>query len=293
METNATRSTEFPPSVAPDPSVQQLKCPAPAGQTPPTQERGIPSTSTFVPSPIECASPTTGIMYHPATPMPVSSLFHNTPASPPIPTFNVTQEAPQNSPMLCGPTPTSTPVPVHTSFSSSPQTANIEYATETFSNSPTPHAPHLSTIKGNFTSFVGKVTHNPDKQQAGNAMIASRKEEKAAYCEQKAAEWELKGNTAKAQKNREKAARYRQMAQSRLQQPLSAPANKDKVPAKMDKAARLDAKAQEYERRGEDAKAVKCHNKAHQVRQKHNLSQPIGGPTTPGIITATPIAPSI
>jgi hypothetical protein len=261
----STCSTEFPPALTDKPSQHPVKYPAPAGQTPPTQERCVPSTSTFVPSPIECASPTTGTMYHPATPIPsTSSVYHNSPP-PPAPTFNVpSQDLPQNSPMMCGQTPTSTPV-VHSSFPHSPQPTNVEFATETFSNSPTPtpsaSAPHLSTIKGNITSFVGKVTHNPDKQQAGNAMIACRKEEKAAFFEQKAGEWELKGNTAKAQKNREKAARYRQMAQAKLQQPLTTPANKTSV--KMDKAARLDVKAQEYERKGDEAKAVKCHNKVH------------------------------
>jgi hypothetical protein len=171
----------------------------------------------------------------------------------------------------------------------------MEFGTETYTpticttttpaTTVSPPAPHLSTIKGNITSFVGKVTHNPDKQQAGNAMVASRKEEKAAFFEQKALEWELKGNTNKAQKNRDKAARYRQMAQARLNAPLTTPVNK--TPAKMDKAKRLDAKAQEHERRGEDAKAAKYQDKAYQLRQKHGLSHPVGGSTPTMVGTTT------
>lgn len=283
------------------PAHVDMKCPAPAGQTPPPHDRVTPNSSGFVPSPVECASPTSGTMYHPATPMPTAAMFHTTSTSPsPIPTFNVqhTSSHAQNSPILCGPTPTSTPIPVPSAIPHSPQPANMEFATETFSSSPAGSqtlgregsGTHLSTIKGNLTSFVGKVTHNPDKQQAGNVMVANRKEEKAQFFEQKAAEWELKGNTAKAQKNREKAARCRQTAQARREQPLSSPVNK--TPAKIDKAAKLDAKAQECERKGDQAKAVQYHEKAYQLRQKHNLSQPIGGTTTPGI-TAIPIAPSV
>ena len=274
-----TLSTEFPPTTPLESAHPHAhKAPAPAGQTPPFHEKSVPST-TFVPSPVECASPTSGNLFHPATPIPNNAVFHNTPASP-VPTFNVNDtEHHQNSPMMCGPTPASTPVVHSTQYAHSPQAANYEFATETFSSplstssstSTSSGAPHLATLKGNFTSFVGKVSNNPDKQQAGNAMIASRKEEKAAFFEQKAGEWELKGNTAKAQRNREKAARARQAAQTRLQQPIVTTANK--TSAKMNKAASLDAQALEHERKGEDAKATKCRNKVFNFPSLSPLSQ--------------------
>lgn len=61
-----------------------------------------------------------------------------------------------------------------------------------------------SALKGNMTSMMGKMTHNPTKEHDGNIMIANAAEQKAARFETKALEWESKGNTAKAQKNREK-----------------------------------------------------------------------------------------
>lgn len=61
-----------------------------------------------------------------------------------------------------------------------------------------------SALKGNITSMVGKMQHDPVKQHAGNAMVASSREAKAARFEAKALEWERKGNLAKAQKNRGK-----------------------------------------------------------------------------------------
>lgn len=61
-----------------------------------------------------------------------------------------------------------------------------------------------SSLKGNITSMMGKMQHNPEKQHAGNAMVASSKEAKAARFESKALDWERKGNVAKAQKNRGK-----------------------------------------------------------------------------------------
>jgi len=80
-----------------------------------------------------------------------------------------------------------------------------------------------SAIKGNITSMMGKVSHNPQKQQDGNIMIANSCEQKAAKFETKALQWEQKGNMAKAQKNREKAARYRQKAIAKMNQPLTTP----------------------------------------------------------------------
>jgi len=132
---------------------------------------------------------------------------------------------------------------------------------------------------------MGKITHNPEKQQAGNAMIACRKEEKANFFEQKAVEWERKGNMNKAQKNREKAASYRHKAQVKLNMPLTTPVNKTAV--KTDKAARYDSKALDCERRGDMQGAQKCREKAYQLRQKHGLSQPIGTGTS------APIAPTL
>jgi len=302
MNTHSSLSAEFPPTHQLDvqPS-HQVKCPAPAGQTPPVPQAhpaASPVASTFLPSPVECASPTTGTLYHPATPMPTGAVFHNTPASP-IPTFavnnsinSISNNEFQNSPILCGPTPTSTPVQPSTAFTHSPQpTTPMEFASETYSAPTNSPAPHLSTIKGNITSFVGKVTHNPDKQQAGNAMIANRKEEKAVFFDQQASEWEIKGNTAKAHKYREKAARCRQMALAKLHEPLTTPTNKTSV--KMDKAARLDAKAQDYERKGDDARAVRTHNKARQLRQKYGLSQPIGNTTPPMLVIHPVVAPTL
>lgn len=61
-----------------------------------------------------------------------------------------------------------------------------------------------SAIKGNITSMVGKMTHNPQKEQDGNIMVANASEQKAARFEAKALQWEQKGNATKAQKNREK-----------------------------------------------------------------------------------------
>lgn len=278
METTTT-SSHSPTSIDKPSTHAPLRCPAPAGQTPNTTHSR--DGTQLVPSPVECASPTSGNMFHPATPIPVTAAFHNTPASP-VPTFAVNDQPTDqavNSPAMCGPTPASTPV--HHSFIHSPPQGHVEFATETFhpitpapapvttsssptlapitSASPSTSAPHLSTLKGNFTSLLGKVTHNPDKQQAGNVMIATRKEEKAKFFEQQATEWELKGNTAKAQKSREKAARCRQMAQAKLHEPLATPANKSAI--KSDKATKMDQKAQEYERKGDEARAVKCHNK--------------------------------
>jgi hypothetical protein len=69
-----------------------LKCPPPAGQTPPPQGH----VSSFVPSPVECASPTTGTLYHPATPIPPGAIFHHTPSSP-VPTFAVQKNESMNS----------------------------------------------------------------------------------------------------------------------------------------------------------------------------------------------------
>lgn len=285
----SSRASEFTPSDKESPSSSThtpLKCPPPAGFTP-----NAPHISPFVPSPVECASPNSGHLFHPATPIPTAAVFHNTPASP-VPTFAVNDQPEQvNSPILCGPTPVSTPV--HPGFvKHSPQPAHIDFASETYhsttpaavsttapisttvpatltthnTSSPT-NAAHLSTLKGNFTSFVGKVTHNPDKQQAGNAMIASRKEEKAKFFEQQAIEWELKGGTAKAMKYREKAARCRQMAQAKLHEPLAVPSTKSAI--KAEKAAQLDLKAQEFERKGEEARAVKCHNKVLSYSRFH------------------------
>lgn len=61
-----------------------------------------------------------------------------------------------------------------------------------------------SSIKGNVTALMGKMTHNPAKEHNGNIMIANAAEQKAARFETKALEWERKGNNSKAIKNREK-----------------------------------------------------------------------------------------
>lgn len=61
-----------------------------------------------------------------------------------------------------------------------------------------------SALKGNITAMVGKMTHNAQKEQNGNIMIANAAEQKAARFETKALEWERKGNNNKAIKNREK-----------------------------------------------------------------------------------------
>lgn len=88
-------------------------------------------------------------------------------------------------------------VPLNTSY----PTTVVTPTGATFNNGETA-AP--SALKGNITSFVGKLQHNPEKEHTGNAMVASSKEAKAARFEQKALDWERKGNVAKAQKNRGK-----------------------------------------------------------------------------------------
>jgi len=80
-----------------------------------------------------------------------------------------------------------------------------------------------SAFKGNITSMMGKMSHNPQKQQDGNIMVANSCEQKAARFETKAAQWEQKGDLAKAQKNRDKASRYRQKAITKMHEPLTTP----------------------------------------------------------------------
>jgi tetratricopeptide (TPR) repeat protein len=130
-----------------------------------------------------------------------------------------------------------------------------------------------SAIKGNVTAILGKLQHNPEKQQSGNAMIASSYEQKAGRFETKALDWERQGNMAKAAKNRGKAANYRQKATAKLSEPLTAPAP---VSQKRDKAARCEAKALNYEKQGNLAKAQKNREKAYRIREKHNIPHPIG-----------------
>lgn len=255
------RSTEFP---------------AAAGMTPPLNRSG--------PSPVEMETPQ-GTKYHPATPIPE----HRTPTQEAaeallLPTMTNIPFGSPATPAFCGFTPAPTPAstPVHPStlqFSPSPVVMN--FATETYETSEHLPASALpvqpSTIKGNFTSLVGKITHNPEKQMAGNAMIACRQEEKANFFDQRAEEWEQKGNLAKAQKNREKvcsaphksvkqsiyniakAIRYRQKAQAKLHEPITAPVNKKAI--KTDKVAKLDAKALECEKKGDLEGSLKCKHK--------------------------------
>eukprot|EP00026_Physarum_polycephalum_P016641 Phypoly_transcript_17598.p1 GENE.Phypoly_transcript_17598~~Phypoly_transcript_17598.p1 ORF type:complete len:223 (+),score=61.80 Phypoly_transcript_17598:78-746(+) len=130
-----------------------------------------------------------------------------------------------------------------------------------------------SALKGNITSMMGKMQHNPDKQHAGNAMVASSKEAKAARFEAKAIEWERKGNVTKAQKNRGKAALLRQKAIAKLNQPtvMAYPPG-----VKNDKAARCELKALEYEKKGNLAKAQRNREKAYRIREKHGIAHPVG-----------------
>lgn len=141
-------------------------------------------------------------------------------------------------------------------------------------------------LKGNITSMMGKLQHNPQKEQDGNIMVANASEQKAARFETKALEWDRKGNTAKAQKNREKAARYRQKAIAKMNQPLKSAGTARPIgsvgttpgnPAlKSDKAARCEAKALEYERKGNLAKAQKNRERAWRIREKNGIPHPVG-----------------
>eukprot|EP00026_Physarum_polycephalum_P012414 Phypoly_transcript_12718.p1 GENE.Phypoly_transcript_12718~~Phypoly_transcript_12718.p1 ORF type:complete len:238 (+),score=69.13 Phypoly_transcript_12718:319-1032(+) len=142
-----------------------------------------------------------------------------------------------------------------------------------------------SAIKGNITAMMGKMQHNPTKEQNGNIMISNAAEQKAAKFETKALQWESKGNTVKAQKNREKAARYRQKAAAKLAQPLSSAQTAKPIgavgtagpsPLKSDKAARCEAKALEYERKGNLAKAQKNRERAWRIREKNSIPHPVG-----------------
>ena len=138
-----------------------------------------------------------------------------------------------------------------------------------------------SALKGNITAMMGKIQHDPVKEHHGNAMVASSKEAKAARFEAKALEWERKGNMNKAQKNRGKAATYRQRAIAKLNQPTTA------VPMvnRHDKAARCEAKALEYEKKGNLAKAQRNRERAYRIRQRHNIPHPVG--TVPPMTTTT------
>lgn len=70
------------------------------------------------------------------------------------------------------------------------------------------------------------------------------------------------------------AARYRQAAIAKLNQPIKSVA----VPIgqKNDKAARCEAKALEYEKRGNLAKAQRNREKAYRIREKHGIPHPVG-----------------
>eukprot|EP01110_Echinostelium_bisporum_P000679 TRINITY_DN1167_c0_g1_i1.p1 TRINITY_DN1167_c0_g1~~TRINITY_DN1167_c0_g1_i1.p1 ORF type:complete len:189 (-),score=106.66 TRINITY_DN1167_c0_g1_i1:88-654(-) len=133
-----------------------------------------------------------------------------------------------------------------------------------------------SSIKGNITAMVGKMSHNPEKEVAGNTMVAGAKEQKAARFEAKALEWERKGNVQKAQKNREKAAKFRQAAMTKLTKPVQSVGVATAPGQKADKAARCDAKALEYERKGNMAKAQKNRERAYKIRSKHGITHPVG-----------------
>lgn len=140
-----------------------------------------------------------------------------------------------------------------------------------------------SSLKGNITSMMGKMQHNPEKQHAGNAMVASSKEAKAARFEAKAVEWERKGNVTKAQKNRGKAAMLRQKAIAKLNQPC---VTAYPPGVKNDKAARCELKALEYEKKGNLAKAQRNREKAYRIREKHGIAHPVGT-TLPATTTST------
>jgi len=59
---------------------------------------------------------------------------------------------------------------------------------------------------------------------------------------------------------------------------------------KSDKAARCEAKALEYERKGNLAKAQKNRERAFRIRQKHSLAVPAGGYyVAPGTTTTTTV----
>ena len=144
-----------------------------------------------------------------------------------------------------------------------------------------------SSLKGNFTSMMGKMQHNPEKQHAGNAMVASSKEAKAAKFEAKALDWERKGNVAKAQKNRGKAALLRQKAIAKLNAPVTTA-----LPPGMknDKAARCEVKALEYEKRGNLAKAQRNRERAYRIREKHGIAHPVGTVRPATYVAPTPAA---
>lgn len=181
-----------------------------------------------------------------------------------------------------------------------------------------------SALKGNITAMMGKMQHDPNKQHAGNAMVASSKEAKAARFEAKAIEWERKGNITKAQKNRGKVkrtpsrtsllARSHSFILSLLSQPfansfLQAALLRQKAIAKLnqpcvtayppgvknDKAARCDLKALEYEKKGNLAKAQKNRERAYKIREKHGIAHPVGTvrpATTTTMPASQPVPPT-
>ena len=67
---------------------------------------------------------------------------------------------------------------------------------------------------------------------------------------------------------------------------------------KSDKAARCEAKALEYERKGNLAKAQKNREKAWRIREKHSIPHPVGAshPSTfagyTQYMTSVPVAPT-
>lgn len=184
------------------------------------------------------------------------------------------------------------------------QTSTVQVPVTTVHTTTADPAHPPSAIKGNITSMVGKMTHNPTKEHDGNIMVANSREQKAARFETKAIEWDRKGNAAKATKNREKALLYRNKAVTKMNQPLTA--TPKPVGVKNDKAARCEVKALEYERKGNVAKAQQQREKvtspsnpipyspfslvlllifylqAYRIRTKHNIAHPVGTipPTT-------------
>jgi hypothetical protein len=82
------------------------------------------------------------------------------------------------------------------------------------------------------------------------------------------------------------AIRYRQKAAAKLAQPLTSAQTARPIgsvgqtgvsPAlKSDKAARCEAKALEYERKGNLAKAQRNREKAWRIREKHSIPHPVG-----------------
>src|SRR5690242_19826950 len=144
MENQALAETVAASTLSTSVDKSHVKCPAPAGCTPP-----MPHAA---PSPAECTD-ASGSKFHPPTPYPETTIFSHNPHL--IPTLT----AQESSPVLCGPTPASTPVHPSSSYPHSPTPSNIEFASETYHVTPgnnstlfpgsTAHPTHPSTIKGN------------------------------------------------------------------------------------------------------------------------------------------------